>query len=74
MVGGELFFKTLVTIHGNTRRRIPKDHNLHSLGLDNLKFLIFIFLIMSNLLAGSIAWLIVSGLRRYYETLFCGVI
>jgi len=47
---------------------IPKD-----LGLDNLKSLIFIFLILSNVLPGSIAWLIVLGLRRYHETLSCGI-
>jgi hypothetical protein len=74
MVAAGLFFKTLVTIYGNTRRRIPKDHNLQSLGLDNLKFLIFIFLILFNVLSGSIAWLIVSGLPRYCETLSSGII
>jgi hypothetical protein len=43
MVAAGLFFKTLVTVYGKTRRRIPKDHNLHSLGLDNLKSLILCF-------------------------------
>jgi len=63
MVAAGLFFKTLVTVYGNTRRRIPKDHNPRSLGLGNLKSLIlFFFLILSNVLAGSIAWLTVPGL------------
>jgi len=58
-IHGVIFQKTIIFI-------------VATLMISNL--LCLFFLILSNVLPGSIAWLIVSGLRCYYEILSCGII